>query len=165
LERGGERLVKIRQKTEEGVEEVEKVIKKEHVASLVGKEQGRGRSGSPKKRRPETNLALEEPISMERQCHEWRTSSTSSSSTTFPDLSHGSSVEGELSEPCRTSFGISKRLALKSQRPGDPSLICCDYTSTEEANALGLDGQPEFGGGHLCMYCLGAEVKDDLDIE
>jgi hypothetical protein len=133
FERGGERLAKIRQKTTAGVEEIEKIINKEHVATLIRKEQGRGRSGSPKKRRPEPDTAPEEPISMKRRCLKQPTLLTSSFSTGSPELSFGGSTASESAEPCINNLTTSatiendedrlsriKRLALKAQRPSDP---------------------------------------------
>lgn len=47
---------------------------------------------------------------------------------------------------------------LRKQRPQDRSLICCDYNMAEQANALRVPGRPEYGGGHLCEWCLGLEA-------
>jgi len=40
-------------------------------------------------------------------------------------------------------------------------LICCDYDAAEKANAMDIYGKEEFGGGHLCMECLGMEIRHD----
>ncbi|KAH0562857.1 hypothetical protein GP486_002530 [Trichoglossum hirsutum] len=52
---------------------------------------------------------------------------------------------------------------LRKRRPKDPSLFCCDYSRAERANALGIPGKPEYGGGHLCMECLGLEYTSYLE--
>jgi len=51
---------------------------------------------------------------------------------------------------------------LRKRRPQDPSLICCDYTKAEQANARGIPGRYEYGGGHLCEQCLGLDKQDAL---
>ena len=53
---------------------------------------------------------------------------------------------------------------LRSQRPTTPKLICCDYSEAERANARGETGKAEYGGGHLCLECLGVEIRSD-DLE
>ncbi|MCJ1396625.1 hypothetical protein MMC18_009516 [Xylographa bjoerkii] len=44
---------------------------------------------------------------------------------------------------------------LRKRRPSNPALMCCDYNLAERADALGLPGKQEYGGGHLCDRCLG----------
>lgn len=172
LERGGERLVKVRQKTTAGVVELEKLISKEHVASLIGKEQGRGRSVSPKKRKPEPDTVPDDFVLIKRKRQNFQPPVllNSSFSKGSPELSFGRSIACESLEPStpveddRDRLSRIRRSALQAQRPSDPSIICCDYTAAEEANAAGLEGPAEFGGGHLCHRCLGAEVEDDLSL-
>jgi hypothetical protein len=51
--------------------------------------------------------------------------------------------------------------ALRNSRPTNRELICCDYDAAEKANAMDIYGKEEFGGGHLCMECLGMEIRHD----
>lgn len=51
--------------------------------------------------------------------------------------------------------------ALRSSRPTDAALICCDYNAAEHARARGVYGREEFGGGHLCIECLGQEIRSE----
>ncbi|KAL9616337.1 MAG: hypothetical protein Q9160_008780 [Pyrenula sp. 1 TL-2023] len=52
---------------------------------------------------------------------------------------------------------------LRKRRPRDSTLLCCDYSLAEKANALGIPGRPEYGGGHLCPKCLGFEDAYECD--
>jgi hypothetical protein len=56
-----------------------------------------------------------------------------------------------------------RRHALLQQRPTNPEIMCCDYTAAEKAAALGIEGKRAFGGAHLCLQCLGEEVRDEFD--
>jgi hypothetical protein len=51
--------------------------------------------------------------------------------------------------------------ALRNSRPTNRGLICCDYDAAEKANAMNIYGKEEFGGGHLCIKCLGMEIRQD----
>jgi hypothetical protein len=51
---------------------------------------------------------------------------------------------------------------LRNSRPTNRQLICCDYDAAEKANAMEIHGKEEFsGGGHLCMECLGMNIRHD----
>lgn len=62
-----------------------------------------------------------------------------------------------LSEDARIS--ALRIEALRRGRPDNIRLLCCDYNHAEKANTLGIPGPPEYGGGHLCMECLGLEYN------
>ena len=51
---------------------------------------------------------------------------------------------------------------MRAQRPQDPRIICCDYNEAERASSLGLPGKEEYGGGHLCLRCRGAESLEEM---
>ena len=163
LERGGERLIKVRQHMDAGFQEVEKVVGKDDVSTLFAKALSRARSASPKKRKPVT--IPEENDSVKRPCHE----SIASFISFCPELSQGGNSGDDLSDTYEVSVSDDERLkmmkksVLRHQRPTDLSLICCDYSKAEFANALGIEGIPEYGGGHLCERCLGMETRDDLE--
>jgi hypothetical protein len=35
------------------------------------------------------------------------------------------------------------------------------HDAAEKANAMEICGKENFGGGHLCMECLGMEIRHD----
>lgn len=49
---------------------------------------------------------------------------------------------------------------IRSRRPSNPDLYCCDYNRAEAEVRKGLPGKKEFGGAHLCLECLGVEYRD-----
>lgn len=49
---------------------------------------------------------------------------------------------------------------IRSRRPSNPDLYCCDYNRAEAAMLAGLPGEKEYGGAHLCLECLGVEYRD-----
>lgn len=61
-----------------------------------------------------------------------------------------------------TRIANLRRKHLRARRPSDPRLFCCDYTAAEAAVAAGYDGPKELGGAHLCLQCLGMEVRDEF---
>ena len=52
---------------------------------------------------------------------------------------------------------------MRSRRPSDPALYCCDYRAAEAAEEAGIEGPREFGGSHLCWSCLGVEYQDEIE--
>lgn len=63
--------------------------------------------------------------------------------------------------PTRSSF--DRREWIRSRRPSDPSLYCCDYNKAEAEVRESIPGKPEWGGAYLCDQCLGAEYLEDRD--
>lgn len=49
---------------------------------------------------------------------------------------------------------------IKSRRPTNPDLYCCDYNKVEAAIREGVAGKEEYCGAHLCLECLGVEYRD-----
>ena len=179
FEHGGERIVKLRQKTNTGGEEVQKVISKEDVADLFEKGSSRGRSKTPKKRKSDADTTVEECHSVKRQrCgQESLAACCSSNDAPGPELSYNDDSDKRLSESREVKslqppqffdaederLWWMKRRALLRQRPDDQSLMCCDYSAAEDAIARGIPGPPEYGESQFCERCLGLEFQDDLN--
>ncbi|KAK4999507.1 hypothetical protein LTR66_001485 [Elasticomyces elasticus] len=200
LEAGGPKLVRVRERSVDGVSEVNKIINVADILRILGT--GRGRSASAKKRKassPAMNLL--DILEAKRSRRGEDAPSPQSSRSTFlyatgqiSDFQgrqcHVASLASAVSSPQHTSANLSlperevvrmlhapdtdpdeARIAalriqeLRKQRPKDPTLVCCDYTLAENANALGIEGKPEYGGGHLCMECLGLEVIHDDSLD
>lgn len=88
----------------------------------------------------------------------------SAPSSTFPPRlmkRRRSATDEELDQDEQHRISRLRRSALLQQRPINPSLICCDYSAAERAHAHGEHGKTEFGGGHLCMECLGLELRQE----
>lgn len=43
---------------------------------------------------------------------------------------------------------------IRSRRPSDPSLYCCDYNTAEAEDKKGIPGKPDLGG-HTYATCAG----------
>lgn len=185
MEQGPERLVKVREQSDEGFREIVKTL------DFAGFEQmnlaTRGRSGSPKKRKaadvPQTagmkrlctSLQLETDgiqtslSALEGQSERGYTPDFSFDDGTSAELhcTQGHSSGGSISAGQNTVITDddteNERLCalrineLRKRRPQDSKLICCDYNLAEQANALGIPGKTEYGGGHLCLNCLGLD--------
>jgi hypothetical protein len=176
LERGGERLVTVRQKTGAGFKEVQKIICKEDVAALYAKESSRGRSLSPKKRKPDAETTPEEYQSVKRQRSQQLplASHSPSPTTSCPNLLYSTGSENDPSQQAclelpdgandndEGRLRMLKASARRERRPTKASLMCCDYSAAEDANARGIPGPSEYGGGHLCQQCLGADTEEDF---
>lgn len=193
LEAGGPKLVRVRERTSDGIREVDKIVHPAEVSRIVGA--NRGRSASPKKRKAaESSSNL--PDAVEANCRHSEgepplnfspQSQDSSGSCAISCLDRARDKVPSLFSDCSTpdylkghneyiiareldissvdpeDFRIAalKKKELKKQRPRDPALICCDYRVAENANELGIEGKSEYGGGHLCMECLGLEILQD----
>ena len=170
MEHGPKRLVKIRQECEGGLREVVKTLDSVEFTQIQITGTTRGRSASPKKRK--ASGALPPIVESKRFCK--------SSNQEMLDESDCSKNEDEQKTPSLSSDDIapvqpqrceseedrlcSLRMAeLRKRRPCNPALLCCDYSLAEQANALGIPGRPEFGGGHLCGECLGLESEAHWD--
>ncbi|KAK3062275.1 hypothetical protein LTS18_004455 [Coniosporium uncinatum] len=178
MEHGPERLVKVREQYEGELREVVKTLDPTGFAQIAST--SRGRSASPKKRKAsETLLPVveakrrcdsshlcrqmpDDPNGGNDQPKEHCTPSllsdvgTSSQSlpTTAPESlpPFGPLANWELEADRVSSLRMHE---LRKRRPLNHALLCCDYSLAERANALGLPGKPEYGGGHLCEECLG----------
>lgn len=80
-----------------------------------------------------------------------------------PELiaSSTTSADGGETTECARIAKLRKE-GLRARRPSDPSLFCCDYAAAEAAQAAGRDGPKKFGGAHLCLQCLGMDVRDEF---
>ena len=77
------------------------------------------------------------------------------------DISHSAShtsFPSERESPRITT--IDKLEWIRSRRPRNSELYCCNYGSAEAAAKAGLPGRPELGGRYLCFECLGFEYAD-----
>src|SRR2546429_6696765 len=180
MEHDPERVVKVREQCEGGFHEIVKTL------DLAGFEQitaaSRGRSTSPKKRKAADALPPvaeakrfctsshfkpdEMPTSTDYQSDEERTPDLYSDGGTSVQLlptpaSHDLSAPGKDSDTGDEAeierLSILRMNELRRRRPRNSSLLCCDYSLAERANALGIPGRPEYGGGHLCSKCLGLD--------
>ncbi|KAJ9652510.1 hypothetical protein H2201_009217, partial [Coniosporium apollinis] len=181
MEHGPERLVRVREVCEGGLREVVKTLDPVGFAQITGTT--RGRSASPKKRKASETLppiveakrlcgsshhqaqqTLDTSEEGSKHADDQGTPSLSSDNGTYlqphliaapldplpPRPPSGSDLEAN-----RLSF--LRMRELRKRRPRNRALLCCDYSLAERANALGIPGKPEYGGGHLCNECLGLE--------
>jgi hypothetical protein len=183
MEQGPERAVKVREQSDNGLYETVKTLDPAGFERMTAAT--RGRSSSPRKRKATDTLPpisemkcfrkyFEHPemqastVALDCYLGEERTPSLSSNDGTSvqphvtstllpncPEPSQGQDFNTEDSEFERLS--ALRRRALRKGRPQDSTLLCCDYSLAEQANALGIPGKPEYGGGHLCSQCLGLE--------
>ena len=163
MEVGPPRLVRVRVEAEDGVQEVERTITPVEFSELESKRL-RSRSNSPKKRKASLPSIPEDTLSVKRRRLD-DFSLTDTPSLYYEDEGRQGTQpeslekhEGDNSEEGRIAK-LRTRELRKRQPNHDPSLICCDYTLAEERNAAGISGPAEYGGGHLCMECLGAELS------
>lgn len=126
----------------------------------------RSRSLSPRKR--QMTIPEEAQVAAKRVCleeHAPRTMATSqqddSVHTMSADTGTSLSSISSLESPEQPNF--DRQEWIRSRRPSDPSLYCCDYSKAEAAARSGVPGNPEWGGAYLCPQCLGAEYLDDRD--
>jgi hypothetical protein len=185
VERGPPRVLRITQTSENGeYTESTKTMGRDDFIAHAGPAQ-RGRSGSPKKHKPSSSLnpiaecsfkrfrlqvsslAQDNDVDDDVDDDEDATDTSESLSIldTPPRAHEQKRVEKmhakdtEQVEAHRLS--TLRMRARKLGRPTGPATLCCDYTLAERANALGLPGRQSFGGGHLCMQCLGYEELDE----
>jgi HNH endonuclease len=162
LTRGEKRLVKLR-KDCNNIEIVE--LDGKALQRVFGLSD-RGRSNSPRKRQrdadPPSDFVIGE--SLKRPC---LYASRHEEIPEIPALSASrSGSEGsdtQTSENTKTKDSHIEHLrkqALREQRGLHRSLACCDYDAAEVAVRDAWHGPKQFGGGHICLKCLGAEIQD-----
>jgi len=117
----------------------------------------RGRSSSPKKRKAVEGSQLDVTTKRPRY---------SSSDFPEPATPQDASAYTSSSTPDNPQeLRVDKRAWIRSGRPADLKLYCCDYNAMETAAASGLPGKIEFDGGYLCDECKGVEYRDPLSDE
>ncbi|GAB7354924.1 hypothetical protein MBLNU459_g5549t1 [Dothideomycetes sp. NU459] len=182
LTTGAGRVVRMRTVVDDELQEVTRKMGVEEARAKFGG--GRSRSTSPKKRKGGTT-ALEpndaDSGSKRRRLHSTRTSDARQSMTAsggepesrvdlsnspeFPTSLTPVSPEQQCSndEAQRLSPEIDhiKRAWLLEQRSTNLHNYCCDYYIAEVAAKTGVAGKKEWGGGHLCDECLGAEYRNE----
>lgn len=129
----------------------------------------RPRSKSPRKRPrdPDTMKEPEDAVEEKRHCSSW--SHVAQDETSTPVLTASQTSSGDdLSMPgeFRSSTSDAKIESLrwqglKEQRSLHKEIACCDYDVAEDSVRRGADGSAEYGGGHVCMECLGREVVEE----
>jgi hypothetical protein len=180
MEHGPKRLVKVREQYEGELHEVVKTLDPTGFGQIAGT--ARGRSASPKKRKASDTLPpiVEAKRRCETSCitshHEPNATDESSDQADeqrTPSLYSDDGTAVVQNPPPTEAVADytfeAERLSslrmreIRKRRPDDSTLLCCDYNLAERANALGIAGKPEFGGGHLCNNCLGSESAPDWD--
>lgn len=160
LKVGSDRKLRLRVKKEGRLQEEIQTIKLQEMAAMG---LARGRNPSPKKRKntPETP-ATESTETFTNRAFDAKDDSTAK--TPFSSPSNPSPRPHALwlpdANPNITLSSCDKAKWIKSRRPSNPDLYCCNYNKVEAAIREGLPGKQEFGGGHLCLECLGFEYRD-----
>jgi hypothetical protein len=180
MEHGPKRVVKVLVQCEGGFQEIVKTLDLASFEQITAA--SRGRNTSPKKRKAAGTLPPvadvkrfctcshfkpdEMPTSTDYQSDEKRTPKLYSDGGTSVQL-FSAPASYDLSAPGKDSdtgdeaeierLSILRMNELRKRRPKDSSLLCCDYSLAERANALRIPGRPEYGGGHLCSKCLGLD--------
>ncbi|CCG82270.1 protein of unknown function [Taphrina deformans PYCC 5710] len=176
FETGVPRLVRVQEKQPETGEytETDRMMGKHDMAALLST--GRGRSSSPRKRvapQDGNDTCFTRAIAVAVDSVQGHAISPSppvyplSSSTIRPPKKRRRADteqdNSDQDERCR-HFRM-RAAAVRSRRPTHLDLMCCDYDAAERANALGEYGKAEFGGGHLCIECLGLEIRHEEEEE
>lgn len=157
LKVGSDRKLKLRVKKVGRLQEEIQTIK---LQEMVGMGLAQGRNPSPKKRKnaPETPAAESNETYINRAVDP---KDDSTAITSFSSPSNPSPQPHALwlpdANPNITLSSCDKAKWIKSRGPSNPDLYCCNYNKVEAATREGLPGKVEFGGGHLCLECLGFE--------
>ena len=160
LKAGGVKKLRLRVTKEDGLNEEIQTVKPQESA-VMGLT--RGRNPSPKKRKnvsetpttestgSYTNRALnpKDDSTATTPSFPRSTPSPQAHALWFPDPN-----------PNNTVSSCDKATWIKSRRPSNPDLYCCNYNNVEAAIREGLPGKEELGGGNLCLECLGFEYRD-----
>ena len=161
MEFGPPRPVKVRAESGGSVREIETTMTPGEFSELEPK-RSRSRSHSPQKRTASAS-PMTENISSVKRCRLNEPSPTDTPSLHTEDgcgkdyqHEHLGKDEENMSE--ESIIGMLRIRELRKRRPNhNPTQICCDYTLAEKKDAAGIYGPDEYGGGNLCMKCLGAE--------
>ena len=160
LEAGGGKKLRLRVTKEDGLHEEIQTVKPQELA-VMGLT--RGRNPSPKKRKN----ASETPAAESTGSYTNRALNPKDDSTaTTPSASRSTPSPQAHAlwfpdpNPNNTVSSCDKATWIKSRRPSNPDLYCCNYNNVEAAIREGLPGKEEFGGGYLCLECLGFEYRD-----
>ncbi len=155
LEAGGGKKLRLRVTKEDGLHE--------EIQTVRPQEFTRGRNPSPKKRKN----ASESPAAESTGSYNNRALNPidDSTATTLPFSRSTPSPRAHAlwvpdPNPNDTVSSCDKATWIKSRRPSNPDLYCCNYNKVEAAIREGLPGKEEFGGGYLCLECLGFEYRD-----
>lgn len=186
MEQGPERAVKVREHCEDGFHEVAKTLDMAGFERMNAATRGRSNSPKKRKAAdglPHTAEVKRFCASLQLATDGIQTSQSPPDRQLeeghTPDLSVDDGTSIGVHHTLEPSFGCSisaeghdfgteddaeiarisalRMNELRKRRPQDSSLICCNYDVAEQANALGIPGRPEYGGGHLCEQCLGLE--------
>ena len=161
MEFGPPRLVKVRVESGGNIQEIEKTMTSAEFSELEPKP-SRSRSYSPRKRTASSSPLTENISSLKRrrlkepsliEVLSLGTEDRGGRDTSNENL--GDDVDERSEESVIETLRMRE---LRKRRPNhNPTLLCCDYTLAEKKDAAGICGPAEYGGGHLCMECLGGE--------
>ncbi len=152
LTRGEKRLVKVKGNSVPSATELDG----QELRILLGLPY-RGRSNSPRKRpRDAEQLAGTESVSKRLRLHSPHPEIPETPGLT---TSRNTSVDTTIESPEILQIDIRHR-ALKEQRRLNRPLACCDYDAAEAAMERFSSGPEEYGGCHICLQCLGAEIRE-----
>lgn len=160
LNAGGVKRLRLRVLKEDGLhEEIQTVKPNQSVVMGLT----RGRNPSPKKRK----TASETPAAEYTETYTNRALNPKDDSTVTTPSSPRSTPSPRAhslwfpnSNPNTTVSSCDKTTWIKSRRPSNPDLYCCNYNQVEAAIREGLPGKEEYDGGYLCLECLGFEYRD-----
>lgn len=146
---------------------ITKLCTAEEIAAI---EPMRGRNPSPKEREVATEIV---PVAESRTIKRQRLVPAPNRNLESRDVSPATSPSSDLPSPrahalqspdlTATSRDTATAQWIRSRRPCNPDLYCCNYNDVEAAMKAGLPGKEEFGGAHLCLECLGVEYRDEIE--
>ena len=157
---GGDKKLRLRVRREDGLHKVIQTVKHQESA-VMGLSWGR--NPSPKKRKIASDIPAAE--STETYTHQALNPKDNSTAITPPSSQSTPSPRAHLlwsldPNPNNTVSSCNKATWIKSRRPSNLDLYCCNCNEVEAAIREGLPGKKEFGGGYLCLECLGFEYRD-----
>ncbi|KAF8858817.1 hypothetical protein BDZ45DRAFT_689813 [Acephala macrosclerotiorum] len=116
----------------------------------------RSRSASPRKRKmtiPEEVQFTTKRVCLERNARR-AVGTNQQDNSAYTSLTYtGTSLPGVCSSKSSAQLNIDWQEWIRSRRPSDPSLYCCDYNKAEAESREGIPGKPEWGGAYLCDQC------------
>ncbi|OBT56111.1 hypothetical protein VE04_04157 [Pseudogymnoascus sp. 24MN13] len=129
----------------------------------------RSRSVSPRKR--QMTISDGGQHTTKRLCLDDRFGGTSRQGTPARTLLTytGTSLPSVSSPEILEQSDLDMQTLVRSRRPSDPSLYCCDYNKAKKESREGMPGKPEFGGAYVCDrayvcdQCRGVEYREDRD--
>ena len=157
LKVGVGRKLRLRVMKDDGLQEEVQTVKAQEMA-VMGLVRGRNLNSKKRKNAESTETYTNRALNLKQ---DRSATNPSYSPSTPPPRAHALWFPDP--NPKNSVSSCDKATWIKSRRPSSPDLYCCDYNKVEAAIREGLPGKEEFGGGHLCLECLGFEYRDTDD--